>query len=44
MNFLKFFLFSEKMIFKTETLRQNDASDEIDRVGSLDNSASFDAN
>ena len=25
-------------------LRQNDASDEIDRVGTLDNSASFDAN
>ena len=46
-EFSKLFLFSEKMIQDGSIeafLRQNDALDEIDRVGTLDNSASFDAN
>ena len=40
--------FSEKNDFQDGNVQaflwQNDASDEIDRVGTLDNSASFDAN
>ena len=44
-EFFKVFLFLEKNDGKVEAiLGQNDALDEIDRVGTLDNSASFDAN
>ena len=47
MNFLKFFIFGKNDFQDRNVkafLRQNDASDEIDRVGTLDNSTFFDAN